>query len=241
MTKKIGAATSVADNNATKVTSPKVKIIKKDVKHINLKVKPNGEVILTAPSDSNKRDIEYVLKKRADWIDKKIAFFDAHRDNHEKEYVSGENFKYLGRNYRLKVIESTDIEGVKLQRGYLQVFVKQTANTERKKKLLRAWYSQKAQIHFMKAIEKYKRIVKQEIETVRIREMKTRWGSCNPAKGFINLNLKLIEKPTECIEYVVFHELAHLVHADHSTKFYNYLSLFMPDWEKRKDRLEMGY
>ena len=241
MTKKIGAATSVADNNATKVTSPKVKIIKKDVKHINLKVKPNGEVILTAPTDSNKRDIEYVLKKRADWIDKKIAFFDAHRDNHEKEYVSGENFKYLGRNYRLKVIESTGIEGVKLQRGYLQVFVKQTANTERKKKLLRAWYSQKAQIHFMKAIEKYKRIVKQEIETVRIREMKTRWGSCNPAKGFINLNLKLIEKPTECIEYVVFHELAHLVHADHSTKFYNYLSLFMPDWEKRKDRLEMGY
>ncbi len=241
MTKKIGAATSVADNNATKVTSPKVKIIKKDVKHINLKVKPSGEVILTAPTDSNKRDIEYVLKKRADWIDKKIAFFDAHRDNHEKEYVSGENFKYLGRNYRLKVIESTDIEGVKLQRGYLQVFVKQTANTERKKKLLRAWYSQKAQIHFMKAIEKYKRIVKQEIETVRIREMKTRWGSCNPAKGFINLNLKLIEKPTECIEYVVFHELAHLVHADHSTKFYNYLSLFMPDWEKRKDRLERGY
>jgi predicted metal-dependent hydrolase len=116
--------------------------------------------------------------------------------------------------------------------------VKQTANVERKKKLLRAWYSQKAQIHFMKAIEKYKPIVKQEIETVRIREMKTRWGSCNPSRGYINLNLKLIEKPTECIEYVIFHELAHLVHTDHSAKFYNYLSLFMPDWEKRKGRLE---
>jgi len=90
----------------------------------------------------------------------------------------------------------------------------------------------------MKAIEKYKPIVKQEIETVRIREMKTRWGSCNPSKGYINLNLKLIEKSTECIEYVVFHELSHLVYADHSTKFYNYLSLFMPDWEKRKGRLE---
>lgn len=238
MTKKIGAATSVADNNATKVTSPKVKIIKKDVKHINLKVKPSGEIILTVPTDSNERDIEYVLKKRADWIDKKMAFFAAHRDNHEKEYVSGENFRYLGRNYRLKVIECKDLEGVKLQRGYLQIFVKKTANVERKKKLLRAWYSQKAQIHFMKAIEKYKPIIKQEIETVRIREMKTRWGSCNPSKGYINLNLKLIEKPIECIEYVVFHELAHLVHADHSSKFYNYLSLFMPDWEKRKERLE---
>jgi len=215
-----------------------IKIVKKDVKHINLKVKPSGEVVLTAPTDSNERDIAYVLKKRAEWIDKKIAFFDAHRDVHVKEFVSGENFCYLGRNYRLKVIECRDLEGVKLQRGYLQVFVKDTANYEKKQRLIKAWYTQKAKIHFQKAIEKYKPIVKQEIETVRIREMKTRWGSCNPAKGFINLNLKLIEKPTVCIEYVVFHELAHLVHADHSAKFYNYLNLFMPDWKKRKERLE---
>ncbi|MCB4763697.1 MAG: M48 family metallopeptidase [Sulfurovum sp.] len=217
--------------------SDSVTIVRKGVKHIHLKVKPSGEVILTAPMDSNKREIEYVLQKRAGWIDKKIAFFDTHRDVVEKEYVSGENFKYLGRNYRLKVIGSQE-EKVKLQRGYLQVFTKETANIERKKKLLQAWYRQKAQIYFSKAIEKYKPIVKQEIETVRIREMKTRWGSCNPSKGYINLNLKLIEKPTECIEYVVFHELAHLVYADHSMEFYNYLSLFMPDWKKRKERLE---
>ncbi len=214
-----------------------ISIIKKDVKHIYIKVKPSGEVILTAPINSVGRDIEYVLKKRADWIDKKIAFFDAHRDICKKEYVSGENFCYLGRNYRLKVIESRE-EGVKLQRGYLQIFVKDTVNYEKKQKLIKAWQTQKAKIHFQKAIEKYKPIVKQEIETIRIREMKTRWGSCNPSKGYINLNLKLIEKSTECIEYVVFHELAHLVHADHSVKFYNYLNLFMPDWKRRKDRLE---
>ena len=236
MTEK-GAATSVADNYATEVASPEIQIIKKNVKHINLKVKPTGEVILTAPTDCNERDIAYVLKKRADWIEKKIAFFNAHRDVSEKEYVSGENFHYLGRNYRLKVIESKE-EKVKLQRGYLQVFAKDKDHRERKKRLLRAWYSTKAEIHFTKAIEKYKPVVKQEIDTVRIREMKTRWGSCNPAKGYINLNLKLIEKPTECIEYVVFHELAHLVHADHSVKFYNYLNLFMPDWKRRKERLE---
>jgi len=89
-----------------------VRIVKKDVKHINLKVKPSGEVILTAPTDSNERDIEYVLKKRADWIEKKIAFFDAHREVDKKEYVSGENFCYLGRNYRLKVIEAKELEEV---------------------------------------------------------------------------------------------------------------------------------
>ena len=213
-----------------------VLIVKKDVKNINLKVKPNGEVILTAPNDSNDNEIAYVLKKRAEWIDKKIAYFDEHKALHVKEYVSGENFCYLGRNYRLKVIESLD-ECVKLQRGYLQVFVKDINDYERKKRLLKAWYSEKATMHFKKAIEKYKLIVKEEIETVRVREMKTRWGSCNPAKGYINLNLKLIEKPTECIEYVVFHELAHLVHADHSAKFYNYLNLFMSDWKRRKGRL----
>lgn len=237
---KHGVGTLVPSNDmyGTKVPAPGVIIIKKDVKHINLKVKPSGEVILTAPTDSNERDIEYVLKKRAEWIDKKIAFFKKRQQIVPKEYVSGENFCYLGRNYRLKVIESSREEGVKLQRGYLQVFVKDTANYKKKQRLIKAWYIQKAKIHFQKAIEKYKPIVKQEIETVRIREMKTRWGSCNPAKGYINLNLKLIEKPTECIEYVVFHELAHLVHADHSVKFYNYLNLFMSDWKRRKERLE---
>jgi predicted metal-dependent hydrolase len=214
-----------------------VLIVKKDVKNINLKVKPSGEVILTAPNDSNDNEIAYVLKKRAEWIEKKIAYFDEHRALYVKEYVSGENFCYLGRNYRLKVIESLE-EYVKLQRGYLYVFMKDTNDYEKKRRLLKAWYRQKATIHFKKAIEKYKPIVNQEIATVRVREMKTRWGSCNPAKGYINLNLKLIEKPTECIEYVVFHELAHLVHANHSVKFYNYLNLFMSDWKRRKMRLE---
>jgi len=212
-------------------------IVRKNVKNINLKVKPNGEVILTTPIDCSKRDIDYVLKKRAEWIDKKIAFFDAHRDRTQKEYVSGENFRYLGKNYRLKIIESKE-ERVKLQRGYLQVFVRDKDNYAKKEKLIKAWQSKMAKMHFQKAIEKYKAFVKQEIKTIRIREMKTRWGSCNPAKGYINLNLRLIEKPTECIEYVVFHELAHLVHPNHSRHFYNFLSLYMPDWKRRKEKLD---
>jgi len=220
-----------------KVPAPEVLIVRKNVKHINIKVKPNGEVILTVPTRSDEKDIAYVLKKRAAWIEKKIAFFDGHRDVSVKEYVSGENFRYLGRNYRLKVIESRE-EGVKLQRGYLQVFVKHRDHLGRKKRLLRQWYMQKARHHFHKAIEKYQPLVQKEVDRICIREMKSRWGSCNPSKGYINLNLTLIEKPTECIEYVVFHELAHLVHADHSRRFYAYLDLYMPDWRKRKERLE---
>ncbi|PHS40409.1 MAG: zinc metalloprotease [Sulfurovum sp.] len=214
-----------------------IEIVKKNVKQINIRVKPNCEVILTAPPKTTDAHIEHVIKKRTEWIDKKIAFYKEHQPQKPKEYVSGENFRYLGRNYRLKVIESSE-EGVKLQRGYLQVFISDTTNFERKKRLIKAWYLAKAEIHFLKAVEKYKPVVKKEIANIRIREMKTRWGSCNPAKGYINLNSELIRKPTGCIEYVIFHELAHLVHADHSSKFYNYLSLFMPDWKRRKMRLE---
>ena len=214
-----------------------IEIVRKDVKHINIKVKPNCAVVLTAPIDTKETDIAYVLKKRAEWIDKKIAFYKEHQVHTPKEYVSGENFCYLGRNYRLKVIESKS-EGVKLQRGYLQVFVKDTCDLLKKKRLVKEWYLLKAELHFKKAIVKYQPFVKREIENIRIREMKTRWGSCNSVKGYINLNSELIKKSTECIEYVIFHELVHLVHADHSNKFYNYLSLFMSDWKKRKEKLE---
>jgi len=216
-----------------------IKIIKKDIKHIYLKIKPSGEVILSVPKNTTKEDIEYVLKKRADWIAKKKAFFEFHKKSiKEKEFVSGENFCYLGKNYRLKVIEAKE-DNVKLQRGYIQLFIQDRHNTNRKKELLENWYKQKAKIYFNKVILKYNSIIKQDIKAVKIRKMRTRWGSCNASKKYINLNLKLIEKPKECIEYVVFHELAHLIHPNHSKKFYNYLDTFMSDWRKRKEKLEM--
>ncbi len=214
-----------------------VHIIKKDVKSINIKVKPNCEVILTAPTKTSKEHIAVVLKKREKWIDKKIAYFKEHQQKESKEYVSGENFLYLGRNYRLKVIESTH-ECVKLQRGYLYLSVRDKDDFRRKEKLVKSWYTDKAKIHFQKALKKYQPVVGIAIKNVSIREMKTRWGSCNASKSYINLNSLLIQKPTRCIEYVVFHELAHLVHPNHSRLFYNYLSIHMSDWKSRKEKLE---
>jgi len=214
-----------------------VQIVKKDIKNITLKVKPTGEVILTIPLLITQENVEYILKKREDWIIKKKEFFKANYRVYEKEYVSGENCKYLGKNYRLKVIES-DIEEVKLQRGYIQLFVKDKTNLEKKKGLLETWYRQKAQIYFDKVIAKYIKVVKRDIKNVRIRKMKTRWGSCNPTMGYINLNSELIKKTSLCIEYVVFHELSHLIHPNHNKSFYNYLDTHMPDWRARKKRLE---
>jgi len=214
-----------------------IQIIKKDIKNITLKVKPTCEVILTAPLLTTDEHIEYILKKREDWISKKIAFYKANYKLQIKEFVSGENFKYLGKNYRLKVIQSGE-ECVKLQRGYIQIFIKNKNNLEKKKRLLNDWYLLKAQKYFKKIIAKYSSIVNVDIQNIRIRQMKTRWGSCNSAKSYINLNTELIKKSTYCVEYVIFHELAHLVHPNHSREFYNYLSTYMPDWKKRKVLLE---
>ena len=215
-----------------------IQIIKKDIKNITLKVKPTCEVILTAPLLTTDEHIKYILKKRKDWISEKIAFYKANYKTLMKEYVSGENFKYLGKNYRLKIIQSDD-ECVKLQRGYIQIFIKNKGNLEKKKKLLNDWYHLKAENYFKKIIAKYSSIVNVDIQNIRIRQMKTRWGSCNSSKSYINLNSELIKKPSNAIEYVIFHELAHLIHSNHSREFYNYLSTYMPDWKKRKEQLEM--
>jgi len=213
-----------------------VKIVRKDVKNITLKVRPNGEAILTTPKAASDEHIKFIIKKRAKWIAKKREFFASFKTP-QKEYVSGEDFRYLGRSYRLKVVQSKE-ERVKLQRGYLELFVKDKSDLKRKENLIYEWYHEKATLYFFNILQEFNKIVKQDIKSVKIRQMKTRWGSCNPYKSYINLNIELIKKPKACIEYVVFHELAHLLYPDHSKKFYDYLSLYMPDWQKRKEILD---
>ncbi|PSM51343.1 peptidase, M48 family (DUF45 domain) [Campylobacter blaseri] len=214
-----------------------VQIIKKDIKNITLKVKPSCEVILTVPLNTDNRHILYILEKRKDWIDKKVDFFKSYNKIENKEYVSGESFYYKGKAYRLKIIQS-DNEKVKLLRGYIQIFIKDKTDKAKKEKMLNVWYMKKSKEYFNQILNQYLPIVKKDIKSIKIRKMKTRWGSCNPKKGYINLNFDLIKKPKECVEYVIFHELVHLVHPNHSNKFYNFLYTYMPDWKKRKDKLE---
>ncbi len=213
-------------------------IVKKDVKNITLKVKPIGEVVLTTPKAVSDEYTEYIIKKRAKWIEQKKEFFASFQTN-QKEYVSGEEFRYLGKSYRLKVISSKD-ENVKLQRGYLEIRTKNKNDLNKKQNLLYEWYYEKALLHFFSILQEWNKIVKRDIKNIKIRQMKTRWGSCNPYKSYINLNIELIKKPKICIEYVIFHELTHLIYPDHSSKFYEYLSLHMSDWEKRKEILEQS-
>jgi predicted metal-dependent hydrolase len=213
-----------------------VVLLRKTIKNAYLRVTPAGEVLFSVPEDMDEKDINRILAKRSEWIDKQLNYFKM-RPIALKEYVSGESVEYLGRNYRLKVIE-TDDESVKLSGGYVQLHIRDKLDFARKQKMIARWYRERAAVYFHKAIGKYEKIVGKEIDVLKIRRMKTRWGSCNPKSASINLNLELIKKSRLCIDYVVFHEMAHLIHPNHSPRFYNYLSLHMPDWRLRKKRLE---
>ena len=213
-----------------------LQIVYKPVKTISLKVKPTLEIVLTVPTDTTRDKIDHVLKKRYEWVLMQLDYFRKFQQP-TKELVSGESFAYLGRNYRLKISTAAK-ESVKLIGGYLHVNLSDKTNHDKKNQLIERWYKEKAEDYFKRVIAKYTKIVKQEVAKVSIRKMKTRWGSCNPKKSYINLNLDLIKKHAFAIEYVIFHELVHLIHYNHDQKFYHYLATHMPDWKIRKLKLE---
>jgi predicted metal-dependent hydrolase len=213
-----------------------VQILYKPVKHITLRVQPTLEVSITVPLNTTQHAIDEILHKRQEWINKTLAYFKRFQLSASKELVSGENIEYLGKNYRLKVLESNE-PSVKLVDNYIQVNVLNKNNLAQKKKLIDEWYKSQSANYFNQVIQKYITVINKDIVKVSIRKMKTRWGSCNTKKAYINLNLELIKKHPLAIEYVVFHELVHLLHYNHNKYFYNFLATHMPDWRIRRARL----
>jgi predicted metal-dependent hydrolase len=208
-----------------------------DRKTLGITITPDSEVLVKAPFETSKEKIEEKLNKRAAWIIKQQNFFLSFQPRATKRsYISGETHLYLGRQYQLKIIESEQ-ESVKLIGGYLTVFSKKKEKVEL---LVKEWYAEHARRKFQQIanpiIEQFQ-AEKVTPEALIIREMSLRWGSCTP-KGKIILNPELIKAPKGCIEYVIVHELCHLVHRDHSDAFFRLQTRYFPNWEKWKEKLE---
>ena len=210
-------------------------------KSIEIAVHPNGLVTVKAPLETDKNLIQRRVYKRARWIRRQIRYF-AQFDPRtpERRFVGGESHLYLGKKYRLK-IRRAETDKVLLKHGFFYIA---TVNNEPEHiaMLLEEWYRSKANIYFLKVFEEcWYPFHKKEVDkpTLKIRNMKTRWGSLS-RKGSLTLNLELIKAPRECIEYVIIHELCHLFHPNHGAEFYNLLERMLPDWIKRKHKLEMS-
>lgn len=217
-------------------------IKRKTVKNVNLNIKITGEVIVTAGDEVPLDFIIRFVERKASWIIKQKKYFKDYETEivAKKELVSGESIKYLGKQYRLKVLGSNE-ECVKYFRGYIYLYVKDTHNFKRKEAILNNWIDVKCrEIINSCYIKVYKIIGKYDIPNVqiRIRKMKSRWGSCILEKQIIILNKELIKAPKYCIEYVIMHELIHLIYRNHDNKFYDFLYTLMPDWKERKRILD---
>ena len=212
-------------------------IVYSDRKTLGITVTPKMDVLVKAPVDSSIKKIKEKVQKKAPWIIKQQSFFLAfYPRTTKRKYISGETHLYLGRQYLLK-IELSKVESVKLKGKYLEV---KTTDKSRVKRLINDWYFQhaKSKFHYMAKplIDKFKRY-KVEPDSIVLRNMTTRWGSCTP-KGKIILNPELIKAPKGSIEYVIIHELCHLIYHDHTQKFIDLQTKAMPDWEKWKSKLE---
>jgi predicted metal-dependent hydrolase len=206
-------------------------------KSLGITVTPDMAVLVKAPEDTSLEKVKEKLKKKAPWIIKQQSFFLSFQPKTPaKKYVSGETHLYLGRQYRLQIIHG-DEESVKLKGKFIVVIAKEHS---RAKHLLNRWYLHHAKEKFhaiaQPLIDKFKKY-NVEPNSIILRDMPTRWGSCTP-KGKIILNPELIKAPKGSIEYVIIHELCHLIHHDHTQKFIDLQTKEMKDWEKWKMKLE---
>ena len=215
-------------------------LIKEARKTISLTVKPDLSVILKSPLGYSKEKINIFLKRKWLWLDKQLEFFKKFQNNdNEKEYISGESFLYLGRQYKL-IVREAKTEQVKLDHGKLILWTSRAVqNGAHNKNIMENWYRDRASIVFK---ERYKEVLKsfgvKVAPILVIKKMNKRWGSFVSGKKII-LNPKLIHAPKYCIDYVITHELCHLGWKRHDAKFFKLLESKIPNWEKVKEKLEM--
>ena len=218
-------------------------LTRKQVKNINLRVKPEGQVFVSASESVPVEFIDNFVKEKQEYIIRALNKYEENRKYVSfapRQYVSGESFDILGKSLRLKVIQGKQ-ESVTTDGVFIFLTVRNKENQKRKENLMNNWLKEMQTGTFNQISREIYQIFKKydvEYPIVKVRYMTSRWGSCQSKRGVITLNSKLIEAPRNCIEYVVLHEFTHFIHPNHSKKFYDFVAMLMPDWKERKMELE---
>lgn len=216
-------------------------VVRRPRKTLEIAVEPDASVVVAAPLDASLDAIELRLRRRASWIMRQQRYFSQFLPRTpERRFVAGETHLYLGRQYRLKVVPHVQAT-VRLLRGFIVVQTHRPEQAEITRELVGGWYRVRAHIKFAERIEvNLARFPEPEAFRPRglvVRQIKQRWGSMSPS-GRLLLNRRLIEAPIDAIDYVITHELCHIAEPHHGAAFYELLDRVLPDWERRKQRLE---
>jgi hypothetical protein len=210
----------------------------KDIKNIHLSVHPpKGKVRISAPRRMELDTIRVFAISKLKWIKKQQDAFKKQERETQREYLTRESHYYLGERYLLKIIERDASPKIVLKKKEIQLFVRPETSQEKKKEILDEWYRSELKRIVPPIIEKWEKKIGVQLQEFGIKRMRTKWGTCNPVAKRIWLNLELVKKPHECIEYIVVHELVHLLEGNHKEKFIALMDDFMPKWRFHRDEL----
>lgn len=224
---------------------PEAHLTRKHIKNIYLRIGRDGMVRISAPMKCPLETINQFLLQKKAWILAHQSRFKKNPDikttsPRNSSLQSGEIFMFLGQSYSLKIHEEADLERVIIEESEICCYIKGKGSMEAKVALLKKWQKQQMQALLPSYIQQWESLIGVKVNAWSIKAMKSRWGSCNPLKKHICLNAYLMHKPLACIEYVVVHELVHLLEASHNQRFYALMSQFMPEWKTYKDLLKFS-
>jgi len=216
-----------------------VDIIKKDIKNIHLAVyPPHGRVRVAAPKKTNDESIRLLLLSRIVWIKKHQKKFIEQTREAKREYINGESHYLFGKRYLLNIIEQPGKAQVQIRnKKYLDLSIPQWSDKKTKEKIIRKRYRQQLIEQISPLISKREKAIGVKSTSFSIRKMKTKRWSCIPTKKKLRFNIELVKKPFNCIEYIVVHELIHLLERNHNEKFTRYMNKFLPQWEVLRKQL----
>jgi predicted metal-dependent hydrolase len=222
-----------------KVGAIEALLIRKPVKNLHLAVLPPlGKVRITAPLSLKDDAIRTMIATKLSWIKKQQAKFLGQERQTEREYVSGESHYFLGKRYRLELLYEQKAPRVEIKgKTKLLLNVRPGSSVEKRAEVMTEWYRFELKKIAAKLMNKWQAKIGVMAEHTRIRRMKTRWGTCNPKARRISLNLELIKKPHSCIEYIVVHELVHLIEKKHNDRFTQLMSKYLLKWRSEKEEL----
>jgi predicted metal-dependent hydrolase len=227
------------DARSITVSGIRVEIDRKDIKNLHLGVyPPHGRVRVAAPLAVSDDAVRLAVIGKLGWIKRQMAMFHAQPRQSTREMVDGESHYFLGRRYRLRIAECTGAGRVELRRNtILTLYATDDASVDQRREILQRWYRQQMRPLVSPLMEKWQRKLGVRVAEWRIKRMKTKWGTCTVPACRIWLNLELIKKPIRCLEYIVVHEMTHLLERRHDGRFVSLMDKHLPSWRECRDEL----
>jgi len=216
-----------------------VEVVRKDIKNLHLGVyPPEGRVRVAVPLRLDDETVRLAVVSRLGWIRKQQRRFEEQERQSAREMVTGETHFFLGRRYRLDVVEHDGPASVRLRGNtIMELRVRPGSDPEKRRAALHGWYRRRLKERIPGLIEAWEPVIGVDVADWRIRRMRTRWGSCTIEARRIWLNLELAKKPPACLEYILVHEMVHLLERRHNDRFRELMDRFMPRWRLHRDDL----